>query len=157
MTEPAQAPVATPKIQALSQDRMGKGDFAFTLYDMRPKAGTAFADVLNPEYWKHVARQIRTGDEFRVVPDDQAWYARLYVTHATLNEVFVSEIEHRPLHSEEPSGSASDEYEVKFRGRAKWSVLRKSDGAVIKDGFDRRGDADAHLLEHVKAFIKRAA
>ena len=156
-SEPAPAQVAAPKIQALSSDRLKKGDFAFTAYDVRPQAGTALKDVLRPDYWKHVARTVRLGDEFRIVPDDQLWYARLYVTHATVNEVFVSVIAHGELGATiDPEKLHTDDYEVKHRGRAGWSVLRKKDGAVIKDGFARREDAAAHMVEHAKAFLKAA-
>ncbi len=42
-------------------------------------------------------------------------------------------------------------YFVKFRGPVlKWSMLRRNDNAVIKEGMENRGEAERYMADYVR-------
>ena len=48
-------------------------------------------------------------------------------------------------------------YEVKHRGFAGWSVMRKSDNVVMADGLAQKSDAQAWIEKNGAAPLKQAA
>lgn len=150
MTEPNAAPAKAPLVRKITQDRIKRAEGAFTFYSIRPYPGTSREDLLAPDYWKHVAHSFQPDDEIRVVPEDQAWRAHLYVTHAQHGEMFVQILSFFDLAPMDPEKMQTEDYEVKFRGIKKWSVVRKKDNHIIKEDIPRREDAVLEMANHVR-------
>lgn len=112
----------------------------------------SYADLFKPETWAHVAAKIPKGSLIEAQPENGDWFALLLVRRSTDLMVEVAEIVKRDF-TTEPVKLEIAEYEVKHRGRAKWSVIRNADKSVMVDGLDTREQAE----EWVKNPLPRAA
>lgn len=128
--------------------QLKEAEFARRVWCASPERGVGIDDMLQPAYWAHVAKTIRSGDRIEAVANDGAWFAEFYVTGSGANEVRVV-----PLRVVDLTVKVriDPEYEIKFRGRAKWSVLRLSDKAVMVDGLDDEQAANDWLAKHQAA------
>lgn len=105
--------------------------------------GADYQDLFRPQTWAHVARDLKKGTLVEVTAHDHSWFAVLYVRSATDLDVTVSEVLRREFDPIETK--TAEEYEIKHRGRAKWSVLRTADKAVMVDGLETREAAEEWL------------
>ncbi len=113
-------------------------------------------DAIDPAYWAHVARQLKPHDTIRLIPERGDFYALLIVTAKGPNYAKVKLLQHVPL---EEVGNEDDGYSadlaVEWKGpRVKFAVIRKSDGARLKEGFDERRDAEQAAREHALAMAR---
>lgn len=120
-------------------------------YHHKPEPGVTIADVLKPDYWTHVAPQLRIGYRVEVMAEDGAWWAMLLVRAVGQHEAVLQALQHVTLGAEAPTvdldGSA---YEVKWAGpSAQFRIVRKSDSEVIKDKFPIREAAEEWLAKHL--------
>lgn len=124
-----------------------EAEFSRRVWCAAPERGLGVDDLLQPSYWAHVAKTVRPGDRIEAVAHDGSWFAEFYVISAGANEVRVVSLRVASLTAQ----SVTVEYEVKFRGRAKWSVLRMTDKAVMVDGLDDEKAANDWLAQHQAA------
>ncbi len=116
----------------LLENRFGLASYLSNVWRVTTPDGVSEDDILRPEFWAHVAGKIRPCDEIIVVPDDQKFRLHLFVTDAGKQWVKVEKIGRIDFKTADAAPDAS--HAVKWRGPvAKWSVIRKSDGAVIRD------------------------
>lgn len=104
-------------------------------------------DLINPEFWAHTAAKLRRGDEIKVLPDDDSFYAHLLVVacdRTWARVAMLSYVELREVHTQASAAMRGD-YLVKLRGPKKWSVLRKSDNKVLIEGLHQEVDAQNWL------------
>jgi hypothetical protein len=113
-----------------------------------PEKGVTVEDMLVPSFWAHVAKQLRPGDRIEAVGNDGSWFVELFVRSASGNDARVAVLRAVKLDQEVPAVE-SDDYEIKYRGNAKWSVVRKSDKAVLIDGQDTKEQAAEWLAKHL--------
>jgi len=134
----------------LEKNFMG-AEFARQSFRVTPPSGTKIEDMLEPEYWAHVARKITPYDIIEVVPEDGSFYARLFVTNTGKLWAKMHKLEYVELSAKRPSVML-DKYEAKYSGPSvKWRIVNKSDGAlVVEDSFQSRDDAEAHIEKLVK-------
>lgn len=138
----------------------------------KPEAGTTFVEMLDPAYWANVASQLRSGDVIRVRPVEGNWWAQLVVAAVAPFTAKVEFIIGRAFGigtftSEDDFAKAVDGkkdqppvlaavgpkgYEIKNRGKNGWTVVRKSDNAVLKEGLDTQAAALAWAEQHAKTF-----
>lgn len=117
-----------------------EAEFARTVWTVKPEPGVTLEQLLQPESWAHVSKQLKPGSRVEVYPADGEWYAELYVRSAGDNEAKLVVLQHYAFSA---AKSVDGEVEVKHRGEAKkWSVLRKSDKAVLVEGLETRGAAE---------------
>lgn len=123
------------------------------VYAHSPEVGVTLDDLLKPEYWSHVAPQLRAGHRIEVMAGDGAWWAMLLVRATGRHEAVVQALQFVELGEQAAEISATDmPYEVKWGGPSrKFRVVRKSDGAVIKDEFAVREHADRWLKNHLQS------
>lgn len=135
----------------LQPTRLVASEFARTTYTMELPKGHTLEDALKPEYWVHVAMQLKLGDHIEILAHDMSFYAEAIVIGLTSKAAKL----HCYLQSDVTANTEDmvedDDFDVKFRGRAKWSVVRKSDNAVIKEHLDSKEDAYRELSDHKKA------
>ena len=81
--KPAKAPKAEVeeaprRVVPLAVTRWQLGEFLNNRHSVSPAAGTPFEDLLRPEFWANIVR-MAPGDIIEVRPEDQSYFAELYV------------------------------------------------------------------------------
>ena len=112
-------------------------------------------DLLEPQYWAHVANKLRPKDKIEVFSEDDSFYATYVVvaaekTWARLHELSYHNLGQSQLSPEQQAHIRQD-YEIKSRGPKKWSVLRKSDRAVLQENMHSEADAEKWLTIHLNS------
>lgn len=115
--------------------------------------GTQKDDIFLPEFFSNVAGKVIVGDHIECVAEDGTFFMEVYViavaertaTNAP-NWVNVVELRYHDLvRREDKNLKLPDGFFTKFRGGAKWSVMRKGDNAaqdqVIVERQPTEGDA----------------
>ncbi len=127
-------------------------DYARQTFVARPATGTTIEDVLDENYWSHVAKKVNPHDIIEVVPEDGSFYAKLLVTSRGGLWVRVAKLEcvsliAAPVAAKKPV----DGFEIGWAGpNDKWRVVRKGDKMVVGKNFTSREDADKWLNDHIK-------
>jgi hypothetical protein len=120
-------------------------------YHHTPEFQTSIDEVLGNDYWEHLARKLRPGDEIKVFAADATYYLHLVVRAATRNEVVLGVLS-KVLFKSEAVITTSAKYDVKYRGPSvRWSVMKVADGSVIRDNFQTQEEAEKWLTNHDKA------
>jgi hypothetical protein len=91
--------------------------------------GTTLDDVLKPTYWVNVGMRLKPLQQIFVHPDDGTWYAELIVRSATPRSARVSVVHHKEF--TDPLAEELADFEIKHRGGAGWSAIRRSDKTVV--------------------------
>lgn len=142
-------------MKKLTSSRFRGAEFKRNAWRASPANGETLEDVMKPEYWTHVAAQLRPLDRIEVVPEDMSFFAELLVTKCDRLFAKTVVITHVPLTEEAkpaakpvPAGNGV-EYKVEWKGGAKFCVIR-SDGEVISKGHAAKEDAQTALDEYLK-------
>ena len=145
----AEAPkkALAPKLQF---GRMRETGHGWMTYEADIPAEIEFDTLLAPTFWTHYAGQIRPRDVIVCIREDGAWECEVRVFSVQPGEVVVKLKSRAEYHGEAPLAAAG-EFAIKWRGAKQFSVMRKSDGAVIKDGLYPREKAIAFMATLVKA------
>lgn len=111
---------------------------------------TTKEDLMNREFWTHVANKLRPLDHVEVVVDDgSAWYLFL-VMKANNNEAILKLLHEADFVGEQEEDVTGD-YSVKYAGPvAKHRVIRNSDGRVMEEGISTKEEAYARLATYSK-------
>lgn len=137
-------------MKKLPESAMTLAEHAQVGWVVTPELGTSYEDVLQPIYWAHVARNLKQWHEISVRAADGSWLARLLVVAAGPQWAKVVELQKWSLDRSLPVDAAATavakaEYEVVWRGAAKWSVKRLVDKVIMVQGLDDKGDAERYL------------
>lgn len=128
------------------KNRLTESEFSRVVWTAQPEAGTTLADMVQPEYWAHVAKFLKPGARIEVQPEDHTWFAELYV-RSVKDQAAVVHVLRAVTFDEAPVQSATA-YTVKFCGAAKWRVYRASDNAVMVEKLDTRELADQWIADN---------
>ncbi len=117
-------------------------------------AGVSLDRVMEPDYFKHVASQVKPGYRIEAMPADGAWFAELLVRKTSKEEVhswlLLSVDLNAQVEAAQAIGMDATAYEVKFGGAHKWRVIRLADKEVIHHGEPTEADAKAWLANYLK-------
>lgn len=117
--------------------------------DCRPE------DLTDPMYWQHVSKLLKPYSQIEALQEDGNWWARFLVTDTADKWARVRLLEKWNLREEKAApradAAAPEEYDIQLRGVHKQSIVRKSDGSVLKDGFQTKAEAQAFLASHVRS------
>lgn len=129
----------------LEKNLMG-AEFARQSFRAIPPAGTKLEEMLEPEYWAHVARKFTPYDIVEIVPEDGEFYARLFVTSTGKLWAKMVKLEYVELTAKKPV-VVVDKYEAKYGGpSAKWRAVHKSDGSLVaNESFQTREEVDMYI------------
>ena len=145
------------KVEQLNPTRMKEAEFERQTYFAKAHENTKPEDLLDRAYWAHVATRLKPWDKVEVVANDGTWWAEFLVLEAGRTWAKVEMLRHKSLTASDVSASqatAMTPYEVVHRGTdSKWSVIRKSDRAVMHEGEETQGGAIDWLNERLKAGI----
>jgi hypothetical protein len=127
-------------------------EFARQMFRVTPPAGTKIEEMLDNDYWAHVARKFTPHDILEVVPEDGAFYARLIVVNCAKLWAKMQKLEYVELGSKKGAVASTDLFEAKFSGHnAKWRAVKKSDGSLLSpDSFQTRDEAEQYIEKYSK-------
>lgn len=138
----------------LPPNRLQRSEHYFSNYTIVLDAGQTLEDALKPEFWAHVAKQMRQHDIVRIIPEDGSYFVeavvlraeRLFAMLKVLREIPLVGV--TPVEIEEPA--SADSLTVKWGGpHLKWTVLRKSDGERIKDSLTDKASAELWARDYL--------
>lgn len=129
-------------------------EFLYTQWGITVPNATTKEDLLRPEFWAHVARDLKPEDVMHVRTEDGSYRAELLVLdRGTFGAKMGVKNEYR-FDSVEPSEQSSvpKGHKVEWSGpHTKFRVVRESDRKVLKDGFENKTEAFSWLVNHGKA------
>lgn len=104
-------------------------------------------DLFNsPAAYAHIAYQLKAGDKIEVFAADRTWYAEGVVTSVKQLAAKVEFFVHQHFGNVEPESKDDGKpYYIKFRGAAKWSVIRKEDGEVMEGNIQTKEEAASKM------------
>lgn len=134
----------------ITSNRLQRAEHYFSAYAVVIPAGISLEDALEPGYWAHVAPRLRQHDLIRILPEEGGYFAEAVVLSAGRGFAKLFLLRNVPLEGEDQS-NVNDLVEVKWRGpHSKWSIVRKSDDAVLRDGIVEKGDAMREAAGYAK-------
>lgn len=143
------------KVQPAEAVRFKSTEFVWTRYALTANAGVTPQDMLAPEYWAHIAAQLKPRDEVVAWADDGTWRAEFVVLGSDRNWARVHLVGVSHFTSADVAQTLADQlspYEISHRGpHSKWSVIRKSDRMVVAEGYDTARQATEWLEGRMKA------
>jgi hypothetical protein len=107
-------------------------------------------DLLRPESWAHVARKVEPFSRIEVLAEDGTWWAEYMILLVGPNWVKVALMRQHDFRAVAVQASDPETLEVNYIPARKWRVLRKSDGAVLREGLATKEEANAWKQEHLK-------
>lgn len=134
----------------ITQNRFEQAEFVRAIHFATPDEGTTPEDVLKPEYWAHVASQLRPGSRIEVVPEDGAWFGEYYVAASSRNWAKVVPLRVVELASKiETPILEGAKHAITWGGQLqKYRIVRLSDKTVIKQGFATKAEAEKGLADY---------
>lgn len=150
---PAKAETAR-KVQELNPSRMKECEFERTTYVATAHEQTQPEDLLEPEYWSHVAEKLKPWDKIEARADDGSWYAEYLVLDTSCRWARLALLAKYDLTTSDVSLSqaARDEYKIEWKGPArKFCVIRNSDNAMVHEGEQTKVGAHQWLINRLKS------
>jgi hypothetical protein len=136
----------------LSAKRCKQADYVRNLFVISPEFGTDLEDVLKPEYFAHVAPDLKPWSKIEVHPDDETYYAELLVRSSGRNWAVVSVLTKVDLAPKAEEVKPADGYQISWGGpHQKYRVIRLADKEVVSKEHTDAVAAQKWLGEHVKA------
>lgn len=139
--------------------KLKNSEYERTVYCIGVEPGASLEDVQKPEFWAHVAAQLKPNDRIEVVPHDFAWFAELIVMTCdrtwakTALLRFVELTGHEVSHELRVPLSAG--YKVEYKGPTKkHCVIRESDKTIVQEGIALKAEAERWVAEHVQAMAR---
>lgn len=137
--------------------RLTPAEFKRTTLHASPEIGTTPADLLEPEFWMHVRRQLTAGTKIEVFAEDGSFYAELLVLGVTDSGV-KTQFLFPPIELAQATHEDIDfqGHTLRFAGtHRKWAVIRqargKKEATLLRDGFANSELARDYVKEQVKA------
>ncbi len=132
---------------ALRQGRWRLAESELSIHFVTVEESIKPDDVLDSDFWKHVASQMRPYDEIIVATDSCDWRMELLVADVWHCGARVVEVSRIDMASQEAGGSdVADDLRVKWRGPVnKWCVVRASDSVILRAGLGDKNTALANL------------
>lgn len=142
-------------IKTMGQDKINEtrvqlGEQARNVHRVIAVAGTTLEQILNPEYWSHIAKnRLRIYDLIEVLVEDGSAYYELLVVSVGRTEAHVALKLQMDLQTVAQGALSPSDYSIKWSGpHTKHRVLRGTD--VIKDGFESKEYAEQWLKNHLQ-------
>ena len=142
----------------LTANNFSLAEYKRHIFAAQPEAGITLEEVLKPEYWSHVAKDITIGCIIEVRPVDGAYYAELYVANVDrrgqtpqVRVVLKSILQLNDAKTVIPKAKKQDaedapKYKIVWRGeKALHTVTRISDNEIIRSEFPTKQDAETWL------------
>lgn len=139
----------------ITQNRFKQAEFVRVVFAVTPEHGAKPEDLLVPDYWMHVARDLKPGAVIEACPESREWFAQFFVlacgpNWAKLALLFKVDFEAGAADPE--AGEAK--HKIEYKGSIKqWCVIRLSDSQVIKDELPTKEEARKVLQNYEKVLL----
>lgn len=159
----------------MAADRFKLAEHERNVHSITIEEGVTRAQLINPAFLAHVAAKLRPYDQIEVRCDDGTLFAKLLVLQAERTWARVHVLEWHNLTTRDvslsqvgeqaKSGAADkaagpdparalmpeDDYLVQWKGpHKKWCVIRKADGAYMREAEPDKAAATTWLLDWIK-------
>lgn len=154
--DPQVGPPESParKVRQLEGARMKECEFERTVYVVTAHEHTDPEDLLEPEYWTHVAEKFKPFDKIEARADDGSWYAELIVLETSRRWTRMHLLQKADLTTKDVSLTQSklQEFAVDWKGpHRKFCVIRLSDQEILHDAEQTKAGAHSWLAERIRA------
>lgn len=154
---------AKRKFEVLTGGRLKEASAARNHWQIEVSANTHPEDLLEPPFWAHIAARLRVRDRVEVWAEDASWFAEVLILDSArtwAKAKFIvqpTRLDRSVAESAKLAGNALALYDIRHRGdKGQWSVVRKSDKALVHEGEATREGAEAWLSKNI-ASLKAAA
>lgn len=153
MSEVAEKPqTAEKRVVILNPQRMGLREGRRQDWVVNAEAGTTVADVLDPQYWSHMAAEMLQYDRVEVLLETGEWMLELVVLGRDRNWAQVHVLHHHQLEKVAADMPAAAKHRVEWKGpQHRFCVIRNSDNEVIQKELQSRVAAGDWLTAYEKA------
>ena len=139
------------KAYAITEGQMKLAEYERRVWVANVEQGVTPEDIINPAYWALIAKKVSPYDHIEARAEDGSWIAFLIVTGCDRTWVKVVVDHIVKLTTSDVALTQSEKHELAWKGpMRKWSVIRMSDAAVVKDGFQEQDQAFIWMREHEK-------
>lgn len=150
MSEVAEKPAKSARI--LNPHNMGLAEARRRDWVVDAEEGTTEEEVLDPQYWAHMASQLQPMDRIDVRAETGDWLLELIVINRGRNWAQVHLAAKHDLAPRAEIMPAAVKHEIKWKGTGKkFCVIRLADSAVVQEGFEDRLVAAQWLANHERA------
>lgn len=133
----------------LQPERMQHAEYWRQDWVVNAEVGTTVQDVLDPQYWCHMASQIKPYDRVEVRLETGEWILELVVLSVDRTWAKVHVLHHHDLSQVTDEAPGPAKTKVQWRGaHHKHSVVRLSDNTVLETGFANKEDAAAWARQY---------
>lgn len=159
------------KAPALTPNALVQAEFARMVYAITLPEGSDFMQLLDPNYWVHVAVKFKPGFRIEVTTEDHAFFGELYVVACDRTWAKVVPLRYTPFRSEqkakEPTKAASgltldefnteDHYVDYVQGQSKGRVVHRASKSVVREGFNSKKEAAEWMVAHEAELTKQSS
>lgn len=144
---------------SLNSKRFGNSEHKRTIWDADSAAGDTLADLMRPDYWANVARNLRPKDRIEIICEDNSYFAELYVFECAVNWAKVGLLRYEEFAENAAEHGLNNfgvpEYDISYGGNYhKWRVKRNSDGEVLVAQLPTEKAAQDWIFEYRKSLAK---
>ncbi len=148
------APAAPVRRITLIEKNFQRKDYVSTDYWLTVEDGHNFEDLLNPDYFAHVARKLRTNTMIYANAADGRFFAILRVTSSSDNWAKVQVI-HKVDEAVEIGDPTPDRGLYKIdHTQTGWRVIHRDTGTVLASQLPKRSDAEAAVDQLITEKLK---
>lgn len=147
---------AVKRNQTLAPSRFASAVHAHNTWTAMIPAGVTLNDILkDPNYFAHVASQIRVGDEIRLVAEEGTWVAWLYVAFVNGKHIVASLRQELKLDTNfESRDELRERFVVKLCGPLKYCIMDQETGQRVREGIENEVAARRQLDDYIKALSR---
>jgi|SRR6185295_17573015 len=136
------------RVVILEPQRMGEARFLRLDWVLTAEEGTTVEDILDPQYWAHIATKLTPLDRVEARIDTGEWLLELLVLQKGANWAKVKVLAKHDLDCSEQPANTEGTCEVKWAGAHKFRVVRKADAAIISSKHETRDDAMRAMAQY---------
>jgi hypothetical protein len=147
----------TRRIHAIAA-RLKPTGYVHNTFDITVDADVLFEEILNPDYWLHVAAQFKPFDKIEVLCENGTWKADLIVLGCDARWAKVFPLNHWDLTQaiKDMPKTAEEDYYVKWHPVNKYTIYKRGQEGLppVKTNFDSQIDAWVWLDGFIKSLNK---
>ncbi len=133
----------------LQPERMGTREHRRQDFAVNAEAGTRVEDVLDPQYWAHVANTMEPYARVEVLEESGEWMLELLVLNVGRNWAQVHLLHKHDLSERAETMPNAQTHKVEWKGpQRRFAVIRISDSQCLQDGFVSKLEAQVWSASH---------
>lgn len=134
----------------LDPTRAGLSESIRNEWVVTAEQNTTKEDVLDPQYWTHIASRFNPFDRIEVRVDDGSWLMELIVVACEKNWAKVHMLQFYQL-AKVDLVNPSVKHIAEWKGpHRKFVVIRKADSQILRENFQSKDEAHMWIREHEK-------